>query len=180
MTAIHPGAGTRFEWRQPKALERYHELTVDGEITGTLRFAKCAGTLAVAEYGGRRWTFKRSGFWSPRVSVREEGSAVDSAVFTPKWKGGGEIVFQSGRRFILKSISFWGGEWSFENESGAEVISAHGPHGLAHSQGEVSVGLGAATLPETPVLLLVIWYLRLLMLDDASAATMAASVAACG
>jgi hypothetical protein len=88
MTALNPAVGTRLEWRQPRAFERYHELTVGDEITGTLRFEKRCGTLATAEYGGRSWTFKRTGFWSPRVSIREAGSPDDTAIFTPKWKGG--------------------------------------------------------------------------------------------
>lgn len=174
MIALNPAVGTRLEWRQPKALERYHELIANGEVTGTLRFEKLCGTLAMAEYGRRRWTFKRTGFWSPRVSVREAGSPTDAAVFTPKWKGGGELVFQSGRRFTLKSMSFWGGEWAFETQDGTEVVSVHGPHGLIHSQGEASLGLPAGDLPETPVLLLLIWYLRLLMQDDTGV------VATCG
>jgi hypothetical protein len=176
MTALNPAVGTRLEWRQPRAFERYNELTVGDEITGTLRFEKRCGTLATAEYGGRSWTFKRTGFWSPRVSIREAGSPDDTAIFTPKWKGGGELAFQSGRRFTMKSVNFWGGQWTFETEDGAEVISVHGPHGLLHNKGEVSVGLTAGRLPETPVLLLLIWYLRLLMQDDAAAA----SVVACG
>lgn len=124
--------------------------------------------MATAEWGEQRWTFKRAGFWSPKVTVRVAGSERDAAVFTPKWKGGGELVFGDGRRFTLKSLSFWGAQWAFESEDGAEVISVHGPHGLIHSKGEVSVGLAAGRLPETPILLLLIWYLRLLMQEEAS------------
>src|SRR5262249_16790111 len=160
MIAPNPAVGTRLEWRQPRVFERYHELTAGSQLAGTLRFEKHFGTLATAEYGDRRWTFKRTGFWSPRVSVREEGSTADIAILTPKWKGGGELIFQTGRRFTLKSLSFWGGDWAFETDDGAEVISVHGPHGLIHNKGEASVGLSASRLPETPVLLLLIWYLR--------------------
>jgi hypothetical protein len=171
MIATNPPVGTRLEWRQPHAFQRYYELLADGDVTATLRFEKSCGTLAAAEFGQHRWTFKRSGFWSPKVSVRDAGSEVDTAVFTPQWKGGGELLFQSGRRFILKSVSFWGGEWTFETGDGSEVVSVHGPHGLVYSKGEVSLGLTAAALPETPVLLLLIWYLRLLMQEDAAVTT---------
>ena len=177
MLAMNPTLGARLEWRQPKAFQRYYEFMTDGELAATLRFEKSCGTLATAEYGGHRWTFKRTGFWSPAISVREAGSDTDAAVFSPRWKGGGEVIFRSGRRFVLKSVSFWGGEWAFETEEGSEVVSLHGPHGLFHNQGDASLGLGAGARSETPVLLLLIWYLRLLMQADAASA---AAVACCG
>jgi hypothetical protein len=176
---LKQAVGTRFEWRQPEAFRRFHELTADGRTVASLRFEKGCGTLATAAYGDARWTFKRSGFWSPRVSVREPGSQTDLAVFTPRWTGGGELAFAAGRRFQLKSLSFWGGEWAFETEDGSEVVSVHGPHGLVRNSGEAALGLSAARLPETPILLLLIWYLRLLMQDDA-AATTAATAVCCG
>ena len=179
MTALNQAVGTRFEWRQPEAFRRFHELLADGNTVASLRFEKSCGTLATATYGDTRWTFKRSGFWSPSVSVREAGSDYDLAVFTPRWTGGGELAFTNGRRFQLRSVSFWGGEWAFETEEGSEVVSVHGPHGMVRACGEASLGLPAGSIPETPVLLLLIWYLRLLMQEDASAAT-AATVVCCG
>jgi len=174
MIAANQGVGTRFEWRQPEAFRRFHQLIADGQVVASLRFEKVCGTLATAEYGGARWTFKRTGFWSPRVGVRQAGSDTDLAIFTPRWNGGGQLAFAAGRKFELKSLSFWEGDWAFETVDGSEVVSVHGPHGLAHRRGEAALGLCAASLPETPILLLLIWYLRILMLEDAAATAGAA------
>ena len=140
MTGLDQAVGTRFEWRQPEAFRRYHELMADGRNVASLRFEKGCGTLATAEYGDAQWTFKRSGFWSPRVSVRQAGSQTDLAVFTPRWTGGGELAFAGGLKFPLKSLSFWGGEWAFETEDGSEVVSVRGPHGLVRNSGEAALG----------------------------------------
>jgi hypothetical protein len=51
-----------------------------------------------------------------------------------------------------------------------------GPHGIFKQGGHARVAESAATLPETPVMLLLIWYLRVLMNEDATAA---AVIAAC-
>src|SRR5215510_2121011 len=158
MIEFHQALGSRLEWRQPSALKRYYELISSDQLAGTLRFEKGIGTLATAECSGQRWTFKRTGFWSPTVSVRAAGSTSDSAIFTPRWKGGGELVFQSGRRFLLKSVRFWGGEWAFETDEGTEIVSAI-PHGIIRNRAETYLGLPAATLAETPLLILLIWYL---------------------
>jgi len=178
MLGFASSAGARLEWRQPEAFRRFHEFTVDGVGQGRLHFEKGCGTLAAAEYGNSRWTFKRSGFWSPKVTVREAGSETDMAVFTPRRSGGGELRLATGGKFQLKSAGLWSGEWAFETEGGAEVVSVHGPHGLIRNRGEVCLGLGAASRPETPLLLMLLWYLLLLMQDDAAAATSAA--VACG
>jgi len=154
------------EWNQPRAFERYYEFLIDGELTGTLKFAKSSETLATAEYGGRRWTFKRSGFWSPKISVHDTDTDNEVAVFNPRWKGGGELVFATGQRFLLKSLSFLGLEWAFETDSGQEIVSLDGPHGLFHNRAAASFGLGAATMAETPILVSLIWYLRLLMQEE--------------
>src|SRR5271169_4895055 len=108
MTALNQAVGRQFEWRQPEVFRRFHELMADGRTVASLRFEKSCGTLATAEYGEARWTFKRTGFWSPRVSVRQAGSEADLAIFTPRWTGGGGLAFAAGRKFQLRSLSFWG------------------------------------------------------------------------
>jgi hypothetical protein len=174
MAAFSCSVGTRLEWRQPDAFHRFHELIIDGETQASLRFEKGCGTLARAEFGDSQWTFKRSGFWKPKVTVRRAGSEADLAVFTPRITGGGELAFTGGLRFQLESASFWSGEWAFETADGREVVRVHGPHGALGSRGEASLGLPAAVVPETPLLLMLIWYLLLLMKDDAGTAAVMA------
>ena len=106
-----------------------------------------------------------TGFLSPKISVREPGSESDSAVFTPGWTGRGWVVFGSGPRYRLRHTDFWGSQWSFETADGAAC------HTRRHSRflqegGAAMVSPSAAGLPESPVLLLLIWYVRLLMHAD--------------
>jgi hypothetical protein len=165
------------EWHQPETLRRFYQLTFDGREFATLRFEKLCGSLASGECGQRQWTFKRTGFLSPRVSVREAGSETDVALFTPSWTGSGWVAFASGRRYQLGQRNFWGTEWVFKTEDGSDTVSLSGPHGLFKAGGTARVAQSATALPETPVLLLLIWYLRVLMNEDAGAA---AVVVACG
>jgi hypothetical protein len=165
------------EWHQPEALHRSYQLTFDGHEVATLRFEKLFGSLATGECGQRRWTFKRTGFLSPRVSVREAGSETDVALFTPTWTGSGWVAFASGRRYQLGHRNFWRTEWAFQAEDGSDAIVLSGPHGLFKAGGTASVAQSAAGMPEAPVMLLLIWYLRVLMNEDAGAG---AVVVACG
>jgi len=63
-------------------------LRAGDDLVATLRFQR--GSLADAEAEGHHWTFKRQGFWQPRVTVRLAGSDADVA------------VFRSGRRKISR------------------------------------------------------------------------------
>src|SRR5262245_10227010 len=71
--------GQELQWVRPSARRKYDELRSGEETVATLRWQK--GSLAVAEVGDGRWTFKRQGFWRQRVTVRREGSDVDIAGF---------------------------------------------------------------------------------------------------
>jgi hypothetical protein len=80
------------EWRQPELLRRFNQLTQDGQEIATLRFENSYGSLATGEYGPAKWTLKRTGFLSPKISVREAGSETNLALFHSRldghWLGG--------------------------------------------------------------------------------------------
>jgi hypothetical protein len=163
------------EWRQPKALSRHFQLMEgDGEIA-TLRFQSSSGSLATGEYGGNQWTFKRTGFFSPKISVRAPGSDADLAGFSPEWMGGGWVTFSSGRRLHLRRTNFWGTAWAFEGEDGAAAVRLSAHHGLFKLGGVATVAKNAASLSETPVLLLLMWYVLVLMNEDAAAGAVVAA-----
>src|ERR1035441_5308392 len=84
---VEQAVGHELEWRQPEGLSRFYQLTDNGREIATLRFESSCGSLATGECGQARWTFKRTGFLSPKISVREAGSETNIALFTPGWMG---------------------------------------------------------------------------------------------
>ncbi len=177
MITLDTATAVQWKWHQPEALQRFHRMTVDGQEAAILRFVKnWGGSLATAECAQGSWTLKRSGFLSPRITVRETGSESDLAVFNPKWTGGGQLQLASGRRYVLKSLSFWGGDWAFEDDRSVPVLTLHGPHGFLKNSGEITVNAAAADPAELTLLAVLIWYVRLLMNEDAAACCGAAVV----
>ena len=169
MIQTNTAAGLQWKWRQPEVFRRFHELNCNEEVVCTLQFAGGCGSLATAESAHGSWTFKRGGFLTPRITVRKAGDAADTAVFFPKWTGGGELRFADGSTYTLKCLSFWGGDWAFENSQGESLISLHGPQGFLKSHGEIVVN--AAGDAARPVLLAALgWYIRLLMIEDSATA----------
>ena len=160
---------------QPAVRKREHELRAGEDLVATLRFQR--GSLADAEADGRHWTFKREGFWRPRVTVRLPGSEVDIAVFQPHWTGGGVLELADGRAIRLRTANFWQSEWVWEDKD-QPLMLFKGRHGIVKAKGAVEIQPGAASLPDAPLLILLGWYLILLHADDSAASSVGATVAA--
>jgi hypothetical protein len=168
-------AGQELLWVQPTARKRAHELRAGDAIVATLDFQR--GSLADAEADGHHWTFKRQGFWHPRVTVRAEGSDADLAVFYPRWTGGGQLDFPDGRSLRLNSANIWQSEWVWQDKDQV-LVRVKGRHGLIKANGAVAIAPDAASRPDLALLVLLAWYLILLYAEDSTAATTAAIVPA--
>jgi hypothetical protein len=168
-------AGQELLWVQPAAFSRDHELRAGDDVVATLRFQR--GSLADAEAAGGHWTFKRQGFWQPRVTVRTAGSDADLAVFHPRWVGGGALEFPDGHAVRLSSANLWQSEWLWQDNE-KPLIRFKGRHGLIKARGAVEIQPEAVALPDLAMLVLLGWYLILLHAEDSAAASSAASVAA--
>ncbi len=169
-TMDHP-----LEWRQTALLRRAFQLMDGEEEVGSLRFVSTVGTRAAGEYRGKQWTFKRTGFLTPKITVRAADSENDLAVFTPGWNGKGWVAFAAGPRFHLQHKNFWGTEWVFEREDGTAVVALSGRHGMLKQHAAAGIAPGAESQAETPVLLLLIWYVRILVNADAASTAVIAS-----
>ena len=175
MRAIAEVAGQELLWTQPAARRREHQLRAGDEVVATLAFQR--GSLADAEAAGGHWTFKRQGFWQPRVTVRTAGSEADLAVFHPRWIGGGTLEFPNRTAVRLSSANFWQSEWMWQ-DSEKPLLRIKGRHGLIKANGAVEIQPDAVTRPDLAMLVLLGWYLILLHAEDSAAASSAASVAA--
>lgn len=100
MKAMSSAFGKDLCWIQPKGLGRHFELWAGDDVLATLQFETLCGSLATATSAEGSWTFKRVGFFNPRVTVRKAGEEVNLAVYTPKWTGReGILEFPDGRVF---------------------------------------------------------------------------------
>jgi len=167
-------AGEELIWGQPKALKRTHELRAGDEVIATLTFQR--GSLAEAEAADGHWTFKRQGFWQPRVSVRLAGSDADIAIFSPRWTGGGTLEPLGGKPIRFSSGNFWQTQWVWQ-ETEEPLIRFKGRQGIMRASGQVEVNPDATGRPDLSLLVLLGWYLILLHAEDSAAASSAATVA---
>lgn len=172
MRVIREIGNSELIWKQPKASKRYYELQAGEEVLATLSWQKAMGTLALAETAEGSWTFKRSGFMHPVVTVRKAGSDVpDAAIFEPSWSGKGILQLPAGRTLRWASTNFWHSEWAWQEFNGTPLIRFKNSYGLLKVEGHIEVEPAAWALPELALFLSLGWYLMLLMASDSSAAT---------
>jgi len=125
--------GEAMIWSQPNAMNRYHELRMDGALYATLRWNKMYGSLATAECHAGRFTFKRTGFLRPSITVRREDS--DNNLATMQFQGSamintlasvkGIVEFDSGDVLTFKKTGLRKPRWAFYNRSGTPVVEFH-------------------------------------------------------
>jgi len=175
MEPLNTAPGNRLHWSQPKALQRIFELRDRDRLVGTLSFVKAFGSLAEASMAAGDWTFKRVGYFRPRVTVRRRGQEMDLAVFEPKgWRSEGELQFAGGRIYAWKLANFWATKFSFVDSAGKTLV-AFKPgteeskwSDLLKFQALVEIDPSASRLEELPLLVSVGWYLMILHHEDAS------------
>lgn len=162
------------QWTQPSALKMNYELLAGDEVASTLRFRSSFGSLATGESQDGCWTFKRVGFWKPRVTVRVCDGDEDIASFSNQtWSGGGTLTLADGRSFRV-SNNFWQTKLEFREETEATLIRFESG-GVIHLSARVEIDPRAVTLPELPWLLMLGWYLIVMSHRDSGAAAAAAA-----
>jgi hypothetical protein len=180
MPSIREVAGQGLVWSQPARLKQFFELRAGDNVVATLRFERAS--LAVGETDDQQWTFKREGFWHPRVTVRVKGSDDNVALFSPGWAGGGTLDQSLGRSLHFGAANFWHSQWAWEEVKDTPLVRFKSRPGLLKTEGEVEVEGDAAPSPDLPLLVILGWYLLILFGRDAAASSgaTAAIVASAG
>lgn len=124
MKKLSDASGRQLSWTETNGSGRLFELrSEEQEIFATLCLEKSYGTLATAEMPGESWTFKRVGFFNPKVTIRHSGSQENLAMYEPKFWGDGMLRFEDGREFMWRSTNFWATQWTFLSTAGLPIFT---------------------------------------------------------
>jgi hypothetical protein len=157
------------EWRQPGSLTMDYELVAGDEGVATLRFRSMLGSLATGQSADGCWTFKRVGFFHPKVTVRACGSDGDLGTFRNNtWSGGGSLTLRDGRKF-LANTNLWATNFDFMTEAGDALIRLRSGGMMRHHADVEILPPAAPLLIDTPWIVMLAWYLTVLMYIDAGA-----------
>lgn len=169
MIPIASGAGDAIEWVQPSAMSRAWELRDGDRTAGLLTFRSAFGSLAAAQFEAGAWTFKRTGFFSPKVTARREGEETDIAVYEPAFsRSKGVLRLAGGETLHVHSTNFWQTEWTLSDDAGNLLIECHN-RGVFRRGARVNVSDTGRRRPDLSMLVGLFWYILVLYMEDSAA-----------
>ena len=182
MESLARNLNTPLEWVQPKSLQNRYELRAGDALYAVIEFLKLFGSLATAISADGRWTFKRVGFFNPRISIRNAGEETDLGMFYPRWTGTeGKLQMANGAAFTWKAANFWATQFAWQMEAGEPfIVYRQGVEDATISdwfktQARVEVRPEARSLPQISLLVMLGWYLMILKQQDDAGAVAATS-----
>ncbi len=161
MTAVSESKTRELTWQFPEKEDQPFTLWDGGVKAGCLRFRK-APADSTAEFRGQKLVFRYSIRMHPRITIYREGSQDALAEYVHCLTGGGLVSFDAGARYRWKRADVFGTRWCFRHTEQKSSVCLFQETGPLTQGGKVSVCCGAADLPETPVLLLLAWFLRII------------------
>ncbi len=162
--------GQPMNWIQTNARKRTYELRAGNDVVATLRWQKAGGSLALGESAEGKWSFERTGFFSPKFTVRPAGTESAIAVFTPDWFAGkGTLELAGGGRYRWVTTDFWRSQMAFCNEAGQPLVHYKPEWLLQLAAAKVEIAPAGAAVAELSLLPLLGWYFMLLMAEDTMA-----------
>jgi hypothetical protein len=132
MSTLREAVGQDLAWIQPTRMQQAFELHAGDNVVATLRFERAS--LAIGEADVHRWTFKREGFWHPRVTVRLPDSDDNAATFQPSWAGGGTLELPD-RVLRFGAANFWHSQWDWQDGDKQPLVHFKSQHGFLKLEG---------------------------------------------
>lgn len=159
------------EWRQTSAFQRHYELMSGGTVAAELTFLKTFGTLARMATPAGSWTFKRTGFLTPVVTARVEGSEEDCAWYRPALMARNcQLTLAGGENLLFGVANFWASEWALAAGGGGEVLRMHN-RGILHHGAVVELSEAGRKRGDALLLAGLCWYIMVLHMQDSVAVT---------
>ncbi len=169
MTAFMEIGNRELIWISPHAPHEAFVLRAAGREIGRLSFADEAGVKATGEIEGHRWNFERTAFPEACITIRQDGSSDPAAVFSAC-----VVAFASGVSYRWTRRGLLHGRHCFRRQDGKSSVCVSQQAGPLLSGGKVEICCDAARSPETPLLVLLAWYLRVLAFEKLAEAVVCA------
>lgn len=163
------GRAPNLRWFHPDPVARVHELHGPEGKVASIQWVADKGTLATAEWGARAWTFKRFGFFHPKITIRRRGSEANIGRFEPNMSGGGLLHLDDGIDYRLVG-NFWRAEWRWVSGAGRDALEFRRDFAV-QERNEGHLTWVADDLREETFHLLTLfgWYVVIMLADDAAA-----------
>jgi hypothetical protein len=149
----------RLLWKAVEAFKPVYELMSDDVPVARVSWSKEWGTLAEAQFGDQRYSFKRNGIWKPYLTVRAERTPYDIGRMEFRWLSRTDLKLQNGTSYSWALTSTWRQESAFTAADGTIPVVFRSKLTMKGLQAEVTVESGFQRHRDAPLLVLLGWYL---------------------
>lgn len=140
------------------------------EVVATLRWKKVGGTTAIARAPEGTWTFKASGFLTPKVTIRLPNSDYDFGTFRSSANGSGILESLGEQKFPWRCVNFMQNAWAFFDDEGNKLVQIRPELQGTKPAATVEIGVRASGKQEVGFLVILGWYLLVLAAEDVASA----------
>jgi hypothetical protein len=154
-------AAGELQWEYPKTPDDPYLLRDGTSEVARLWFAEEPWEKSHAELSGSRWSLVHTAGRHMRIAICRGDPEEEVAVFE-RGLAGGVVTFAGGTKYRWRKRGLRPGRWCFRREGDRSSVCVSQLAGPLARGARVTVCPGAAAQPETPVLVLLAWYLRIL------------------
>ena len=163
-------------WKQVAFGAREFELRAGDDLVGRLYWPKWLSDRAVARCADGVWLIDRLGFFRDKIVVTDMGSRNKVGSFVPNWLGDGRLSLINGRVYQWYKTKAFSNSWAFVDKNDVVLLEIHDWMRCFKHEADVKLRIGAASLPELTLLVLIGWYLVYMYIQDTAAAVAATCV----
>lgn len=149
----------KFSWYKKFEDKRIYELSAEKKVIASLIWTKNYGTLAEACSAEGKWTFKRTGFFKPIVTVRKLNDDVNYGSLKFSWTNESELLLANGKKYFWKNLNLWRGEWGFVDEKNNIVLQTVPNYNKRGADGFVYFNYKSIPKEDLYLLILLSWYI---------------------
>ena len=169
---------TQLTWIQTELMKPIYELRSAEQVVARLSWVKECGTHAEVTFHNQKYSFKRSGFWKPFVTVRKDGAPHDWATIELSWLSESRLVMPDGRSYGWSLTSMWRQEWAFAANDKTPLVTFKTKNTVKGLQADVMLAQSVKHHADAPLLVALGWYLIAAYATSDGGAEIAAIMAA--
>jgi hypothetical protein len=175
MKKIKDYLNSGLKWVEPSMIKKEYELRSGEEAIAFLKFRSSFGTMATGESGDGCWTFKRTGFFKTKITIRKSESETEVGTFiNGNWNDGGTLEVTDGRKLFF-TTNFWNTKLDLKDEN-ENVLMTYHTKGLLKTTAELEISKTAERIYGLPWIIMLGWYLIIMMHEESAAAAATTAV----
>lgn len=144
-------------WNSNSKPTQYY-LSNENDKIAKLSWASKSGTLATGKMKSGEWSFKRTGFFRPHITIRRSNSKQNIGVIKFNFTNNSVLKFLSGEIFYWRNLNAWRGEWGFLDENENLILRVVPNFNKKGADGFVYIESLEEVNEIAEILLLVSWY----------------------